>query len=243
MSIDRPVPGSIALMQPYFFPYLGYFSLIAAAERFYTFDSAQYIRRGWVHRNRLRHPTAGWRHITLPIEKAPRDSPCDAVRLRETPGWRDGLLALLAPYQAAPHYARVRALVAEALAPRDADVASLCRHALRATCGLLGIATPIASSRELDLGGPVDHPGDWGWRAATAAGATVYLNAPGGRALYAPSVYRAQGLRLGFVDPVLAPYEQGGRDFENGLSIIDVLMWLGPEGAAERVRAAAIDWP
>lgn len=238
-----PVTGSIGLMQPYFFPYPGYFALIGAAERFYTFDSAQYIRRGWVHRNRLLHPTAGWRYITLPVAKAPRSSPCDGVRLRDPPGWREGLLALLDPYRSAPHHALVRELLAESIAGPHSDIAALCRGALVQTCALLGISTPIATSRSLDLGGPVDHPGDWGWRACEATGARRYLNAPGGRALYDPAVFAQHGLQLGFVDIDATPYDQGGRRFEPHLSILDAIAWLGPAGARGLVDAHRIDWP
>lgn len=238
-----PVSGSVALMQPYFFPYPGYFALIAAAERFYTFDSAQYPRRGWVHRNRLLHPTAGWRYITLPVAKAPRSTPCDGVVLREAPGWQDALLALLEPYRAAPHHALVRELLAESIAGPVPDVAALCRRALVQTCALLGISTPIASSRTLQLGGPVDHPGDWGWRACQATGARRYLNPPGGRDLYRPAVFAQHGLQLGFVEVETVPYDQSGRPFEPHLSILDALAWLGRAGARQLVDTHRIDWP
>ena len=151
--LPTPVLGSLALMQPYIFPYVGYFALIAASERFYTFDRAQYIRRGWVHRNRLRHPAAGWRYFSLPVRKAPRSTPCDGVQLRDEPGWRASLLTLLEPYREAPHFALGRELFAEGIAPRNTDIAALCRHALRQTCALLRIDTPIHSDRELELGG------------------------------------------------------------------------------------------
>ena len=61
----------IALMQPYFFPYIGYFHLVDAVDTFYIYDNVQYINRGWINRNRILvngHPT----YITLPIEKTSR---------------------------------------------------------------------------------------------------------------------------------------------------------------------------
>ena len=62
----------VALMQPYFFPYLGYFDLIHSVDQWIVFDSVQYIRQGWMHRNRILHPQSGWQYITVPIAKHSR---------------------------------------------------------------------------------------------------------------------------------------------------------------------------
>ena len=59
----------IAIMQPYFFPYIGYWKLIHAVDRFVTFDDAQYIRHGWVNRNRILKPGGGWQYIVVPLTK------------------------------------------------------------------------------------------------------------------------------------------------------------------------------
>jgi hypothetical protein len=65
-------PFTVAIMQPYFFPYAGYFRLFAASDLFVIYDCVQFPRRGWVHRNRLVHVSGAERWLTLPIEKAPQ---------------------------------------------------------------------------------------------------------------------------------------------------------------------------
>src|SRR5258706_15733139 len=67
-------PSAVAIMQPYFIPYAGYFRLFAATDLFVVYDCVQFPRRGWVHRNRLVDASGKERWLTLPIEKAPRDT-------------------------------------------------------------------------------------------------------------------------------------------------------------------------
>src|ERR1700676_1677029 len=66
-------PLAVAIMQPYFLPYLGYFRLFAASDLFVIYDCVQFPRRGWVHRNRLLDAAGVERWLTLPLEKAPQD--------------------------------------------------------------------------------------------------------------------------------------------------------------------------
>lgn len=238
-----PVPGSIALMQPYVFPYVGYLSLAASVETFVSFDSAQYIRRGWVNRNRVLHPTEGWSHLTIPVARHQRSDACDAVMVNEDGDWRTKVEGLLEVYRGAPHRDATLDIVREAVALQGASIGGLATHALSVVMAALGLPLNVVSSRALDLGHDANAPEDWGWRAAHALSANTYLNAPGGRRIYSPTTYANQGLRLGFVDHPLPEYDQGGRDFVRGLSIVDVLMWLGPDGTRDMVLQYSIDYP
>src|SRR3954470_10034872 len=67
-------PFTVAIMQPYFLPYLGYFRLFAASDLFVVYDCVQFPRRGWVHRNRVVDRTGTERWLTLPLEKAPQNT-------------------------------------------------------------------------------------------------------------------------------------------------------------------------
>src|SRR5678815_4096817 len=106
----------LGIMQPYFFPYLGYFDLIHRVDEWVVFDTAQYIRHGWVNRNRILHPTEGWQYVTVPIQKHLQDiSICD-VQIVSGGGWRERLERQLHHYRRrAPHYDAVMALVHECL--------------------------------------------------------------------------------------------------------------------------------
>lgn len=80
---------SLALMQPYFFPYLGYFSLIAASDIFVVFDNAQYIKGGWINKNRIAgHQKQGWAYINIPTQKFAHENSIKDIRMAEQSDWR-----------------------------------------------------------------------------------------------------------------------------------------------------------
>ena len=72
--------ATVAIMQPYFFPYAGYFRLFAAADQFVIYDCVQFPRRGWVHRNRLPDANGAPAWLTLPLEKASRNLTISELR-------------------------------------------------------------------------------------------------------------------------------------------------------------------
>lgn len=239
MSALRP---RLALMQPYFFPYSGYFSLIAAVDAFVVFDTAQYIRRGWCNRNRILQQGGGWTYITVPVAKHDRDTPIRGVLVSENEDWRGVARNQLRVYRKAPHYGPVIELFDHVVAPRGLSIGALALRSVEAVCEYVGLPFPVRPFPTVDAGA-VEGPGDWGRVVALHEGYPVYLNAPGGREIYAADRYAAAGLTLGFVDPRLEPYPQGRLPFEKGLSILDVLMFVSPEDARARISTYGIDWP
>jgi hypothetical protein len=90
----------LGMMQPYFFPYLGYFGLIHATDRWVVFDTPQYIRRGWVNRNRvLSAGQTAWKYVRVPIAQCERSTPISGVRVHPTEMWRKSLLDSLDVYR------------------------------------------------------------------------------------------------------------------------------------------------
>lgn len=184
----------VAIMQPYFFPYAGYYRLFAAADTFIVLDSVQFPRRGWVHRNRLHRVDGELDWITLPLRKAPQSALIRDLAFRDDDlqAWAVGQRARF-PLLAAPPPA-LKALVDAALhlagRPIDHLLASL-----RATTALLGLERPmiLASSLPVD---PRLRAQDLIIALARAAGATTYVNLAGGEDLYQPRDFRAADLEL-----------------------------------------------
>lgn len=220
----------LALMQPYFFPHLGYFDLIHRVDRWVVFDTAQYIRRGWVNRNRVLHPRAGWQYVIVPVRKHPRDTPITGIRIVEGPEWRARIEGQLQHYRGhAPYFEPVMALVRDCLATDEPSLSRLNVSALGKVCGFLGLSFQphLLSEMELRLG-PIDGPGDWALRVAEALGASEYVNPPGGSSLYDAETFADRGIRLTIQSPVAFSYACPGYRFEPSLSILDVLMWNSP---------------
>ena len=91
-------------MQPYFFPYLGYFHLINSVDEWIIFDTPQYIRHGWVNRNRILHPKSGWLYITVPLVKHPQNTPINEIKIANQKDWKRLILAQLNHYKKIPFY-------------------------------------------------------------------------------------------------------------------------------------------
>ncbi len=217
----------VAIMQPYFFPYLGYFALIRASERFVAFDTAQYIRHGWVNRNRILHPKTGWQYIGVPVAQHARESSIQDVRIDQTQDWRGRLLGQLTHYRSrSRRYAEVVEFVRSAIAPEYETIAELNQGVLRACCDHVGL--PLNASRwsqHTEAIEPASHPGGWAPAIAAAIGATGYINPIGGEELFREEDFLRAGVELELLRMKEITYSQRSEAFEPWLSIIDVLMF------------------
>jgi hypothetical protein len=221
----------LGIMQPYFFPYIGYFDLIYRTDRWVVFDTAQYIRHGWVNRNRILHPNEGWLYITVPTKSHHRDTPINRIRIREDGRWRDTIRGQLTHYtNKAPYFDPVFDLVSSCLNDSQGSLARLNVRSLSRVCEYLDIPFRHSLFSEMDLDlGPIEAPGDWALRIAEAMGATEYVNPPGGADLFDRSKFETAGIRLTIQQPVDFVYPCDGYEYEPNLSIVDVLMWNPPE--------------
>lgn len=224
----------VSIMQPYLFPYVGYFQLIGASDLFVIYDDVQYSKGGWINRNRvLLGGAPAW--LTLPVERTAIETPINGKRYQldaATAGRLTGLVETA--YRKAPGAARVRALLGSALAHEDLNVARFNESAIRLVCAELGVGTRIIRSSELDR--------DRSLRGQSAVidicgrlGATRYLNAIGGVELYDPASFAARGMELSFIRAAVEPYDQGGAEHVPNLSILDLLAFCDPPAAQARL--------
>ena len=222
----------VAIMQPYIFPYMGYFNLLHACDMFVSLDDVQHIRRGWINRNRLQQ---GGKDVafTVPLAKSPRESAITAQRLAEDeyPRFlRRFEKTLASAYNSAPFFRPVRELVLEVLHQPETNMARLAERSLAAVLAYVGLERPFVAASAL----PDDARGEGIKGAerlialASHLGATGYVNLPGGKSLYSPTIFAEAGLRLHFIEPALPEYVRPA-PFIPGLSVIDALMYVPPE--------------
>jgi hypothetical protein len=235
----------LGVMQPYFFPYLGYFDLINSVDRWIVADSVQYMRHGWVNRNRILRPGGGWQYIGVPLRKHALSTPIRDVLVCDDEDWRTTIRRRLDLYRKhAPFFRPTLEWVESALARREPGLSRLNTALLADACAALGIpfAWEYLSEMNLDLG-PIEGPADWALRISQAVGASEYVNPPGGVELYDPAVFARHGIRLRLKPLVDFHYGCGPFAFEPHLSIVDVLMWSDPREVKrylDSVRAAAL---
>jgi hypothetical protein len=214
----------VAIMQPYFFPYIGYFQLMAAVDCFIFYDDAQYMKGGWVNRNRiLRDDDAAW--WTFPIVRDDYRLPIHQRHYARAPEQVRSLLAKLeAAYGDAPHFSSAYRLANEYLATDQTVVSSFNQAHLGGIARQLGIGCKYLVSSQLEQ----DRSLMGQARVidiCRRVGATRYLNSIGGVGLYDAPTFARAGIELGFVQPAMTDYPQLQQPHVPFLSIIDVLMF------------------
>lgn len=211
-------------MQPYFFPYIGYWQLIHSVDRFVIYDDVHYIRKGWVNRNRILNFGKSI-YITAPLQNAsPNKLICD-ISLQPPSVWHDKLVKMTAfTYRRAPYFAKVFPVVEQVIRYESCNLSDYLAHQLQTLAIHLGINTEfVLTSRcygNSDLSGL-----ERGLDICKREGMNIYINAPGGQALYNKAVFAQRGLELKFLIPKPVPYKQFGTTYVPWLSIIDVMMF------------------
>ncbi len=218
----------VGIMQPYFMPYIGYFSLIKHTDKFILFDTVQFIRHGWIERNRILKQNGGWQYIQVPIlKKEGRDTLIKDVLINNKENWKAKILAQLQHYKKiAPYYFKTVQLLNEIFSFEYEDIVSLNGTSLQMVCEYLGINREIEvfSKMNLDIK-PAEAPDEWALNICSAIeGANEYWNPPGGMSFFDRTKYQKAGISLKFQSVDIEPYNQK-REFEPALSIIDVLMF------------------
>ncbi len=232
----------IAIMQPYFFPYIGYFQLINSVDRFILFDDVQYIRHGWISRNRILKPVEGHQYIMMSLAEHNRDTLIRNINAKEGDDWKIKILRQIEHYKKkAPYYSQVRQLLIESFNSAELNVTRLNGHFLKQVFCYLGIDFKIEISSEMNFDySNVADAGQWALRISEQMGASEYINPPGGVALFDKSKFDKSGIQLGFIQPQLKEYSQQRSIFESGLSIVDILMFNAPEKVREMLNDYAI---
>ena len=105
----------LAIMQPYFFPYIGYFQLMNVVDKWVVFDNIQYIRHGWVNRNRILSPNLEkeWQYILIPLDKHAKEALIYDIKIINSNRWKDEIIGKLSYYKRirAPYYYQIIDLI------------------------------------------------------------------------------------------------------------------------------------
>ena len=214
---------TLGIMQPYFLPYVGYWQLLAAVDRFVVYDNIQYAKKGWINRNRfLRNGADAF--FTLPLKKGSDFLNVADRALADDFDPKTLLNPLAAAYRKAPFFNDVFPMVEAIVTAAPRNLFDYLHHSLVTTANYLEIRTPIVVSSEL----PIDHDLQGERKVLAicqAVGATRYLNAIGGRGLYSAPAFAELGIDLKFIESRPITYRQYDNPFVPGLSIVDVMMF------------------
>lgn len=230
----------VALMQPYFLPYLGYFQLIAAADLFVIYDNVQFIKNGWIERNRyLLGQEPKW--FGVPLSKCSHSLHIRDKRIAAHFNPDEILNKLAFAYRQAPYANRVLPWLESLLVESTDSIAELNEQVMRACCDLLELDTPIINASQLPMSPNLKGQGRV-LDVVQAVAGTHYLNPLAGEHLYDAIAFKECGITLELLQASLPPYAQGSDDkpFIPGLSILDALMFNPAHTVGEWARQGVI---
>jgi len=213
----------LAIMQPYFLPYIGYFQLIASVDQFIVYDNIKYTKKGWINRNRMLQNGKDVM-FSLPLKS---DSDYLDVCQRELSAEfsRDKLLnQFRGAYRRAPYFDQTFPLIEEIVRFDDANLFEFLRHSIVKTCAHLGITTDIRNSSNIAIDHTLKNQ-EKVLALCEAVSANTYVNAIGGMDLYSKKAFREKGIDLKFIQSKPFEYPQYGDAFVPWLSIIDAMMF------------------
>ena len=229
----------IAIMQPYFFPYVGYFQLIANTNQFIFFDIVQYNKKSWMSRNRILHPNKSddFQYISVPIAKHIKGTLIKDVEISQNGAWQNKILDQLTLYKKlkAPFYNEVNQLVKAVFSKECNTLLHLSIESMRSICDYLGIELNFEIASRINFNKDcISQPGDWAVEISKHMKASEYINPPSGHDIFDENKFTENNIKLSFLQSKLTPYKQSWRKtFNPGLSILDVLMFNDRDGVME----------
>jgi hypothetical protein len=219
----------LAIMQPYFMPYIGYFQLINSVDEFVIYDNIQYTKKGWINRNRIL-VNGKDQLFTLPIKK---DSDyLDIVERTISETWVKERIKLLnviqSSYVKAPYFKEVNELIKDCLLDNETNLFKFLLNILNKINNYLNISTPIKISSDIKINHYLKSQN----KVLSICGeqkASTYINAIGGTELYDKEIFSQQNITLNFIKSENIEYKQFNNKFIPWLSIIDVMMFNSVE--------------
>lgn len=245
----------LAIMQPYFFPYIGYFQCIQAVDKYILYDNVDYIRKGWMHRNRILIKYHLPMYINVPIIEKSSHKKIYEIQIDPSSVWKKKLLKLLVMnYKGSNYFNEVFPVIENLIKTEETTLFKYNSEIIKGISLFLDIQTEIVSenSNYLPLEEALNGIEDNNYsefpellvtkplkktarilKICSAEGAAMYINAIGGEELYSKEEFKAYGVELSFLKTRLFSYTQFSKSFHPHLSVIDVLMHNGKEGTKQ----------
>ncbi len=228
----------VAIMQPYLFPYIGYFQLINAVDTFVFYDDVNFIKSGWIHRNRVLIKGEP-KYFSVPLSNQSSFIEISKTeineKLYETRN-SQFLKSLQINYSKAPFFQETFNLVESVLKTTKKTIADLAIDSTKEICNYLSITSKFKKSSMHFSETPHLKGGERLIEMCKMLESKSYINPIGGLELYDKKIFKEQGLDLLFLKSNPIVYKQFSNEFIPNLSIIDVLMFNSKEQVREMLN-------
>ena len=227
----------LAIMQPYIFPYIGYFQLINSVDTFVFYDDVNFIKQGWINRNKVAVNDKEC-VFSVPIKNCSsfctiNKTEIDSVNVAS---WKNKFCKTIAQSYSKSPFFKVGMQIVEKIATKQySTIDEMAKASIATVCDYLNINTAIVMSSAKYLNTNLKAQ-DRIIDICNQEKATTYINAIGGQELYDYATFEKNGLKLSFIKSQSIEYNQGGKLFLPNLSIIDVLMWNSKVQIAEFLK-------
>lgn len=236
----------LGIMQPYFFPYLGHFALIARCDKWVVFDVTQYNRRSYMSRNEVLKAGGGRQFIRADVANGSTHININKVLLENPEKSFIKVLGSLSHYKKrAPFYKDVIEIVESVFSKLNKSefknsLVHLNALSLETVCEYLDLKFDylIASELEVEFSDKM-LPGDWAPKISSFLKANSYINPIGGREIFNPAQFEELGISLEFLYYEPISYDVYEYEFQSNLSILDVLMWNSSSLVNERLISSS----
>lgn len=217
----------LGIMQPYFFPYIGYWQLMNAVDKYVVFDDANYIKGGWANRNNIL--LGGKAHrINIFIKNVSDSKLFNETELLHNSEEKKLLKTISLAYTKAPYYNEVFPLIQDILNNTEICFSKYLIYSFKIVNQYLGITTELITSSELKKDCSLKCA-DKVMHICKILNADQYYNAIGGTELYNKEIFAQNGIELHFLKTNEITYPQFKNEFVPNLSIIDVMMFNSKE--------------
>ena len=211
-------------MQPYFFPYIGYFQLINAVDKFIILDDVNYIKKGWINRNRILLNGKDYL-FTIPCEKISQNKLINEVEvIKDEKAVNKFLKTINNAYSKAPYFSEVFELVEGVFKFDKVLISELAYGSITSVLNFFGIEKNIVFSSK-NYSNSEFKKADRLIDICKMNNADIFINSSGGKELYDKVEFNKNGIKIYFIKNIITPYNQFENNFIPGLSIIDVLMF------------------
>ena len=213
----------LGVMQPYLFPYLGYWQLVNTVDKYIILDDVTFIKQGYINRNNILVQGKA-QAFNIQVKDISSNKLIKDHFLNPDPRWKKKLLKTIEQsYRKAPQFETVFPLISDCIRYEEQNLAKYLAYSIRSIGNFLGINTEIVMNSDADSGSEstgseriVD--------LCMEHGATEYINSIGGQSLYSKEHFASKGIDLRFLEMNKVEYAQYNHEFVPYLSIIDVLM-------------------
>jgi hypothetical protein len=218
----------LAIMQPYLFPYIGYFQLINAVDSFVIYDDVNFIKKGWINRNSILVNGNNFL-FTAALKEVSQNKLINQIEIDTQSKWQNDLVKTINfSYKKAPYFEEVIPIISDILNQEQQNLASFLTYSLRTISSYLSINTNFFISSEIRKNNELKGQ-DKIIELCKVVGANQYFNAIGGKELYSEADFLNHNIQLHFIKSNSIQYPQFKNEFIPWLSIIDVLMFNSVE--------------